>query len=70
MDYRKLAEDILEKVGGSGNVQNVGHCVTRLRVTCKNTGLADREGLKALSGVQGLVEKDNELQIIIGTDVS
>ena len=36
MDYKKLAERILEKVGGKGNVESVVHCMTRLRFVLKD----------------------------------
>ncbi len=32
MDYKKLAERILEKLGGKENVESVVHCMTRLRM--------------------------------------
>lgn len=31
MDHAKLADDIIDKVGGKDNVTNLGHCATRLR---------------------------------------
>lgn len=46
MDYKKLAQEILEKVGGSENVSQVTHCATRLRFVLKDTGKADTDGLK------------------------
>lgn len=38
--------------------------MTRLRVTVKDTGSVDTEGIKALDGVMGLVEDD--VQIVLG----
>lgn len=29
--YRKLAEFIVEKVGGKENIKSLTHCITRLR---------------------------------------
>ena len=38
MDYRKIAEEIYEKVGKKENIVSVAHCSTRLRLV-----LADNE---------------------------
>lgn len=35
MNYKKLAEDILQNVGGTGNVAGLTHCATRLRFNLK-----------------------------------
>ena len=32
MDYKKAAEEVLEKIGGSDNIISVAHCATRLRI--------------------------------------
>ena len=32
MDYRKIAEEIYEKVGKKENIVSVAHCSTRLRL--------------------------------------
>lgn len=70
MDYKKLASDILKLVGGEKNVASVTNCMTRLRFTLNDTGKADVEGLKKLKGVQGVVTKNGQFQVVIGTDVS
>ena len=33
MDYNKIAQDILDNVGGKANVKQVTHCFTRLRLS-------------------------------------
>lgn len=70
MDYKKLASDILKLVGGEKNVESVTNCMTRLRFSLKDTGKADVEGLKKCKGVQGVVTKNGQFQVVIGTDVS
>lgn len=70
MDYKQLAADIYEKVGGAKNIQHVTHCATRLRFTLANDKKADSEGIKQLKGVTGLVEGNGQFQVIIGPDVS
>ena len=32
MDYKKAAEEVLEKIGGSDNIISVAHSATRLRI--------------------------------------
>jgi sucrose PTS system EIIBCA or EIIBC component len=66
--YQKLAEEILERLGGAENIVNYTHCMTRLRVTPKNGSLVDKEGLKKTEGVLGVVEADT-LQIIVGPGI-
>jgi PTS system beta-glucosides-specific IIC component len=69
MDYKKLAADILKLVGGEKNVAGVTNCMTRLRFNLKEAGKADVESLKKLKGVQGVVTKNGQFQVVIGTDV-
>ncbi len=69
MDYQKTAAEILRLVGGKENVATVTHCMTRLRFTLKDRKLAQVEALKKLPGVQGVVTKNGQFQIVIGTDV-
>lgn len=69
MDYKKTASDLLELVGGKENVVSVTNCMTRLRFQLKNTSKAKVEQIKKTSGVQGVVTKNGQFQIVIGTDV-
>lgn len=68
--YEKLAESIVEKVGGASNVNAVRHCQTRLRFTLKDTGKADREGLQSMDGVAQVVESGGMFQVVIGMHVA
>jgi sucrose PTS system EIIBCA or EIIBC component len=63
---RAIAEAILEKIGGKDNLASVAYCMTRLRVVVKDSGLVNKEGLKKVEGVMGLVEQGGQLQIILG----
>lgn len=69
MDYHKLASEIIEKVGGKGNIRSVVNCVTRLRFDLKNESLAQDEEVKAIQGVKGLAKQGGQYQVIIGTMV-
>ena len=50
MDCKKLAEGILEKVGGKENIESVVHCMTRLRFVLKDENLADDDQVKKNRG--------------------
>ena len=57
---------ILELVGNKSNIQHCGHCMTRLRLTLNTNQAVDYARLKALDGVLGVIDADNQLQIILG----
>ena len=69
MNCSKIAADILRLVGGKENVASVTNCMTRLRFQLKDHKKADVEALKRLDGVQGVVTKNGQFQVVIGTDV-
>jgi PTS system beta-glucosides-specific IIC component len=69
MDYKKLAKDILPLVGGQQNVDSLTNCMTRLRFQLKDSSKADVDGLKKVDGVKGVVTKNGQFQVVIGTDV-
>lgn len=70
MKYDKLAEDLLNEVGGAANVIDSYHCVTRLRLTLVNTARADTARIALLDDVVGAQVKGDELQVIIGPGVA
>lgn len=70
MDYKKLGETILEKVGGSDNVVGLTHCATRLRFNLKDENKANTSELKKVKGVMGVVSSGGQYQVIIGSDVA
>ncbi|MDO4293057.1 MAG: beta-glucoside-specific PTS transporter subunit IIABC [Eubacteriales bacterium] len=69
MDYKKTASEILRLVGGEKNVIGVTNCMTRLRFQLNDPRIADVEGIKKIRGVQGVVTKNGQFQVVIGTDV-
>lgn len=69
-DYKQVANEILEKVGGSDNVVNLEHCVTRLRFTLKDSTIADTESIKKISLVLSVVESSGQYQVVIGPSVN
>ena len=69
MDYKKTAAEILRLVGGEKNVASVTNCMTRLRFNLNDAKKADVEAIKKMKGVQGVVTKNGQFQVVIGTDV-
>ncbi len=69
MKYRKLATDVVEAVGGVGNVDAVVHCVTRLRFTLKDEGKVDDATVKGIDGVLEVMRSGGHYQVVIGTHV-
>jgi len=69
MDFKKLAAEILENVGGKENVVQVGHCATRLRFVLKDDSLTSLDAVKKIKGVLGAVNNGGQFQIVIGGDV-
>lgn len=67
--YEEMAAKILQYIGGAENIVNSNHCATRLRLTVRNTGAVDEKGLKAVKGVMGLVIRNDDYQVVVGTDV-
>lgn len=67
MDYRKTAQDILDKVGGGKNIVSAAHCATRLRLVIADNNKADKGALENIDGVKGVFEASGQLQIILGT---
>ncbi|MGE0973207.1 PTS beta-glucoside transporter subunit IIABC (plasmid) [Klebsiella sp. WOUb02] len=70
MKYKTFANEILEGVGGRGNVNSVIHCATRLRFKLKDHKKADAEALKNNAGVIMVVESGGQFQVVIGNHVS
>lgn len=68
-DNKKIAENVLAAVGGSGNVSNVTHCMTRLRFNLKDDGIPNDDAIKKISGVLGVARSGGQYQIIIGQNV-
>lgn len=68
-DFSKLAQDILQHIGGEQNIHSLVHCATRLRFVLKNQASADKALLEQTSGVISVVESGGQFQIVIGNNV-
>ena len=69
MDYRQMAEQILQGVGGKENVAMLTHCATRLRFNLVDESRADDKKVQSVKGVSGISNKGGQYQVIIGSDV-
>lgn len=67
--YTKLAEVILKHVGGKENVNNLKHCVTRLRFDLKDESKADDDYLKNRDGVVTVVKAGGQYRVVVGNHV-
>ena len=69
MEYKKVAQQVLECVGGRENLVSAAHCATRLRMVIADNGKCSKEKLEQIDGVKGVFEASGQLQVILGTGV-
>lgn len=69
-DYKKIASDIVQAVGGEENIASASHCMTRLRLHLKNESKLNAEEAKKIPGVLNLIQQNGEDQFVIGQDVA
>ncbi|AGR41276.1 PTS transporter subunit EIIC [Spiroplasma taiwanense] len=60
------AAKIIEFLGGPDNIVDVDSCASRLRLTVKDSSIADLNGIKALGGTTGSLVKGNSIHIVYG----
>ncbi|VDN47623.1 PTS sugar transporter [Petrocella atlantisensis] len=62
-----LAAEYLLAIGGKGNVVEVDACITRLRLTLKDSSVVSEDMVKTL-GASGVIRPNNKnVQIVVGT---
>ena len=66
MTNTELARTIVDLLGGKENVVKAAHCMTRLRVTCRDGGRVKESEIKKTEGVLGVVAEGNNYQIVLG----
>lgn len=67
--YNKLANQIIELIGGEDNVRSLNHCVTRLRFRLKDESIANDEAIKNIDGVITVMKSAGQYQVVIGNHV-
>ena len=68
-DYKAVAQQIIEVVGGPENIISVAHCATRLRLIVKNREIIDDKQVEAIDIVKGCFFTAGQYQIILGTGI-
>lgn len=63
------ARDIVEGVGGAGNIRKVIHCITRLRFYLKDEALADDSAVIDIDEVIDVARAAGQYQVVIGPKV-
>jgi len=58
---------LVQYLGGKDNILDTEVNMSRLKVTLKDVSIVDKNAIEKL-GAKGIVEIDNQLKIIFGTD--
>ena len=67
LDYRQAAQEILDAIGGPGNVVSAAHCATRLRLVLADDAKVDQAAVDNAAGAKGNFKASGQLQVIYGT---
>lgn len=68
-DFTKVAEIVLEGLGGKENITSLDNCITRLRMEVKDYTKVDEKKIKS-AGVAGIIRPSKtSVQVIVGTKV-
>lgn len=70
MDYNKIAQNILDNLGGKNNINELSHCMTRLRFKLHDKSKANTDKISSIEGVITVVESMGQYQVVIGNKVS
>lgn len=70
MGTRDAIANIIQLVGGQGNINKVWHCMTRLRFDLIDDSKIEQGEIKKLPGVLGAQLQSDQFQIIIGPKVN
>lgn len=66
MTNLELAKIIVNLIGGKENVVKATNCMTRLRLTVKDTSIVRMNDLKNTDGILGIVDNGNYIQVVLG----
>lgn len=67
--YKELSSFIVENVGGKENIENLTHCMTRLRFKLMDDSKVNEAKLKSHSGIITTMKSGGLRQIVIGNHV-
>ena len=63
---QEMMLNIIENIGGEANVSLASNCMTRLRLTLKDTSQVNKAVLQKTAGIMGVLEADGQLQLVMG----
>lgn len=66
-DFHIEANKLVEYLGGKDNIIGIEVDTSRFKVTLKNVEIVNKEAIQKL-GAKGIVEIDNQLKIILGSE--
>lgn len=70
MNEKKTAKEIIDLIGGYGNVDSLTHCMTRLRFVLKDEKLANTQKIEKIEGVLSIIQQGGQYQVVIGPNVT
>ncbi len=70
LSYDELATFIIKNVGGKDNINNLIHCITRLRFYLKDESKANHDILKNQRGILDVMHAGGQYQVVIGNEVT
>ena len=63
MNFPKIAQQVIEKLGRKENIATAAHCATRLRIVLHDESKVDKEGVDNIKGVKGQFAVAGQYQI-------
>ncbi|OMP68355.1 sucrose-specific PTS transporter subunit IIBC [Domibacillus epiphyticus] len=67
MNYKEIAQETLEAIGGKENIAAAAHCATRLRLALHDESIVDQAKLDGMDAVKGTFSTGGQYQIIFGS---
>lgn len=64
-DYKAVAQQIIEVVGGPENIISVAHCATRLRLIVKNREIIDDKQVEAIDIVKDAFSRLDSIRLFL-----
>ncbi|MEL4504222.1 glucose PTS transporter subunit IIA [Luteococcus sp. H138] len=65
------ARQIIEEIGGPGNIKSLTHCATRLRFELNDASVVDKAKMEKIAGVMGAVPQSGDrYQVVMGGAVA
>ncbi|WP_428943785.1 PTS transporter subunit EIIC [Pantoea sp. FN060301] len=70
VNAKRLASELLNGIGGAGNIIRLENCMTRVRVEVSDDSQLDVEKMRSLDGMKGYVRQGDQHQFIVGPGAS